>query len=206
MNVALRKKVLTILILAFSGVSLLFPTGTVQAANKKLKVQKVYDTSKKVTGTATKKGLVKIKLGKKIYKSKVSKKGKFSVKIPKQKVGKLFYVRLYQKKRGKWKFSKKKKIYVLTKGLVVKRFSKNSNTIQGYSRPNVSIGITFIPEWYEKNNENGYMDFSIASLETDSRGRFVFKRHEKIGNNIVEISAYQKSKEFRSLKLKPYDF
>ena len=60
----------------------------VDAASKKLKVNTVYDTTTKIKGKTKKKYLVKVKIGEKIYKKKASKKGNFTITIPKQKAGK----------------------------------------------------------------------------------------------------------------------
>lgn len=197
------KKVCVMLVAV--GIVLILGNSPVQAAKKKLSVNKVYDTTTKIKGTTSKKALVKIKIGKKIYKKRAGKKGKFQIKIRKQKVGKSFWVRTYQKKHGKWKLSKKKKVYVLTKKLIVKPFSKNDTVIRGYSRPNVRIGIIIIPRWFEENGEQAYMDFPAADLETDDRGRFVARWSDKIGDSVVHINSYKNSKTFSDIKIKPYD-
>lgn len=197
------KKVCAMFLLA--GIVVVSGNCQTQAAKKKLSVNKVYDTTTRVKGKTSKKALVKIKIGKKVYKKRATKKGNFQIKIPKQKVGKAFWVRSYQKKRKKWKLVKKKKVYVLTRGLVVKPFSKNDTVIRGYSRPNVRIGMTIIPRWFVENGEEGYLDFPAADLETDARGRFCMKWSEKIGDSIVDIGAYKNGKEFVTKKVRPYD-
>lgn len=190
-------------VIAMAVIILMSVSGSFQvhAAKKKLNVNKVYDTTTKVKGKTFKRALIKIKIGKKIYKTKANSKGNYAIKIPKQKVGKSFYVRAYKKKGKKWKLYTKKKIYVYTKTIVVKPFSKNDSVIQGYSKPNVTIGMTIIP----KSAEGEYMDLSVASLETDNQGRFCMEWGQKIGESIVKISAYQKNKEFCSKKIRPYD-
>ena len=65
----------------------------VDAASKKLKVNTVYDTTTKIKGKTKKKYLVKVKIGEKIYKKKASKKGNFTITIPKQKAGKKLTVK-----------------------------------------------------------------------------------------------------------------
>jgi len=87
----------------------------VDAASKKLKVNTVYDTTTKIKGKTKKKYLVKVKIGKKIYKKKASSKGNFTIPIPKQKVGKKLTVKAYRKKNKKWKLYAKKTIIVKKK-------------------------------------------------------------------------------------------
>ena len=81
-----KKSVVVVTMMLFSMI--LFSMTNVHAANKKLKVNKVYTTTKKIKGKTKKKYLVKVKIGKKIYKKKASKKGNFTITIPKQKAGK----------------------------------------------------------------------------------------------------------------------
>lgn len=87
----------------------------VDAASKKLKVNTVYDTTTKIKGKTKKKYLVKVKIGKKIYKKKASSKGNFTIPIPKQKVGKKLTVKAYRKKNKKWRLYAKKTITVKKK-------------------------------------------------------------------------------------------
>ena len=87
----------------------------VDAASKKLKVNTVYDTTTKIKGKTKKKYLVKVKIGEKIYKKKASKKGNFTITIPKQRAGKKLTVKTYRKKHKKWKLYAKKTITVKKK-------------------------------------------------------------------------------------------
>ena len=57
----------------------------VDAASKKLKVNTVYDTTTKIKGKTKKKYLVKVKIGKKIYKKKASSKGNLPLKLTERK-------------------------------------------------------------------------------------------------------------------------
>ena len=79
-----KKSVVVVTMMLFS--MMLFSMTNVHAANKKLKVNKVYTTTKKIKGKTKKKYLIKVKIGKKIYKKKASSKGNFSIKIPKKKI------------------------------------------------------------------------------------------------------------------------
>ena len=108
-----KKSVVVVTMMLFS--MMLFSMTNVHAANKKLKVNKVYTTTKKIKGKTKKKYLVKVKIGKKIYKKKASSKGNFTISIPKQKVGKKLTVKAYRKKNKKWKLYAKKTITVKKK-------------------------------------------------------------------------------------------
>lgn len=108
-----KKSIVVVTMMFFS--MMLFSMTNVHAANKKLKVNKVYTTTKKIKGKTKKKYLVKVKIGKKIYKKKASSKGNFTIPIPKQKVGKKLTVKAYRKKNKKWKLYAKKTITVKKK-------------------------------------------------------------------------------------------
>lgn len=115
------KEILVVTMVLFFSI-IMIPTTNVSAARKKLKVSTVYNTTTKIKGRTKKKSLVKVKIGKKIYRKKSSAKGNFSIKIPKQRVGKKLKVRVYKKKNKKWK------LYT-TKNLVVKK--KNTKKYPG---------------------------------------------------------------------------
>lgn len=108
-----KKSVVVVIMMLFS--MMLFSMTNVHAANKKLKVNKVYTTTKKIEGKTKKKYLVKVKIGKKIYKKKASSKGNFTITIPKQKAGKKLSVKAYRKKHKKWKLYAKMTITVKKK-------------------------------------------------------------------------------------------
>ena len=108
-----KKSVAVVTMIFFSMI--LFSITNVHAANKKLKVNKVYTTTKKIKGKTKKKYLVKVKIGEKIYKKKASKKGNFTITIPKQKAGKKLTVKAYRKKNKKWKLYAKMTITVKKK-------------------------------------------------------------------------------------------
>ena len=108
-----KKSIVVVTMMFFSMI--LFSMTNVHAANKKLKVNKVYTTTKKIKGKTKKKYLVKVKIGKKIYKKKASSKGNFTIPIPKQKVGKKLTVKAYRKKNIKCKLYAKKTITVKKK-------------------------------------------------------------------------------------------
>lgn len=108
-----KKSVVVVTMMLFS--MMLFSMTNVHAANKKLKVNKVYTTTKKIKGKTKKKYLIKVKIGKKIYKKKASSKGNFTITIPKQKAGKKLSVKAYRKKHKKWKLYAKMTITVKKK-------------------------------------------------------------------------------------------
>lgn len=107
----------------------------VDAASKKLKVNTVYDTTTKIKGKTKKKYLVKVKIGKKIYKKKASSKGNFTIPIPKQKVGKKLTVKAYRKKNKKWKLYTKKTVTVKKKSKKVVTNTTKKNKYPGKEDP-----------------------------------------------------------------------
>lgn len=87
------------------------------AANQKIKVNPVYQNSKVIKGKTKKRYRVQAKIGKKKYQTKADRKGNFRLRIPKQSVGKSFYIKVYRGKR----YILKKKIHVLTKSIKIQR-------------------------------------------------------------------------------------
>lgn len=122
-----KKSVVVVIMMLFS--MMLFSMTNVHAANKKLKVNKVYTTTKKIKGKTKKKYLVKVKIGKKIYKKKASSKGNFSIKIPKQKAGKKIKIKVYRRKNKKWKLYTTKIIKVKKKKISVKKYPGKEDAI-----------------------------------------------------------------------------
>lgn len=165
------------------------------ASKKKLTVNSVYETTKIVKGKTTKRALIKIKLGKRIYKSRASRKGNYRVKIPGQKVGKSFWVRSYQKKSGKWKVSNKKKVFVVTRKIVMKRLSKKSKVISGYARPGAYITMEITDDsLYQKDQEN-YIEASrgVYAMYLGKSGKFSFKIADgkPVGNCLVTLQLWK---------------
>lgn len=107
----------------------------VDAASKKLKVNTVYDTTTKIKGKTEKKYLVKVKIGKKIYKKKASSKGNFTIPIPKQKTGKKLTVKVYKKKNKIWKLYTKKTVTVKKKSKKVVTNTTKKNKYPGKEDP-----------------------------------------------------------------------
>lgn len=122
-----KKSVVVVIMMLFS--MMLFSMTNVHAANKKLKVNKVYTTTKKIKGKTKKKYLIKVKIGKKIYKKKASSKGNFSIKIPKQKAGKKIKIKVYRRKNKKWKLYTTKIIKVKKKKISVKKYPGKEDAI-----------------------------------------------------------------------------
>ena len=107
----------------------------VDAASKKLKVNTVYDTTTKIKGKTKKKYLVKVKIGKKIFKKKASSKGNFTIPIPKQKTGKKLTVKVYKKKNKIWKLYTKKTVTVKKKSKKVVTNTTKKNKYPGKEDP-----------------------------------------------------------------------
>ena len=128
-----KKSVVIVTMMFFSII--LFSMTNVHAANKKLKVNKVYTTTKKIKGKTKKKYLVKVKIGKKIYKKKASSKGNFSIKIPKQNPGKKIKIKVYRRKNKKWKLYTKKTVTVKKKSKKVVTNTAKKNKYPGKEDP-----------------------------------------------------------------------
>lgn len=122
-----KKSMVVVTMMFFSMI--LFSMTNVHAANKKLKINKVYTITKKIKGKTKKKYLVKVKIGKKIYKKKASSKGNFSIKIPKQKAGKKIKIKVYRRKNKKWKLYTTKTIKVKNKKNNVKKYPGKEDAI-----------------------------------------------------------------------------
>lgn len=95
----------------------------VNAATKKITVDQTYENATKIKGKTKKGCVVKVKIGKKTYQSKVNKKGNYSVKVSKLKLGKKYTMTAYQKK----KVYAKKSFYAETKNIKVKAFTENDH-------------------------------------------------------------------------------
>lgn len=153
----------------------------VQAAKKKLSVNRVYEQSTRIKGKTKGKYLVKIKIGKRTYKAKASKKGKFSIKVPKVKAGKKYTVKAY---KGK-KYYTKKTIYVIAKKLRLNKFSANSKTISGYTRPSYKVKVTINKKTYtvKANKNSGY--FKVKLKKKAGTGNAVVKVYDTKGKKTV---------------------
>lgn len=181
----IKKSVVVAMALFFSMT--MIPTN-VDAASKKLKVNTVYDTTTKVKGKTKKRYKVKLKVGKKTYTAKANKKGKFQIRIPKQKPGKKLVIKVYRKN----KYYTKKKIYVIAKKPVINRFSMNSKTIKGYTGKKYKVVV--------RMNEKTY-----KTTSNKNSGKFTVKMKEKAGKNTVNIRIYKNKKLVKSLNKKAYD-
>lgn len=191
MNKLMKKAVVTVMSAALT-VSLL-PAVPAQAAKKKLSVNKVYNITTRVKGKTKGKYVVKIKIGKKTYKAKASKKGNYSLKIPKQSAGKSFYVKAYRKKGKKYKYYAKKKVYVLAKTISVNKFSKSSKTIKGYARPKYTVKVTMNGKTYTKK-------------ASSKKGYFSIKMKKAAGNATATIRLYNtKGKRVKTYSKKAYN-
>lgn len=187
----LKKTMVAAMVLFFSVT--LLPTADVSAAKKKLTVNKVYNTTTKVKGKTKKKYQIRVKIGKKTYKKTASKKGNYSLKIPKQSAGKSFYVKAYRKKGKKYKYYAKKKVYVLAKTISVSKFSKSSKTIKGYARPKYTIKVTMNGKTYKKK-------------ASKTKGAFTIKMQKVAGNATATIRLYNtKGKYVKTYKKKAYN-
>ena len=152
----MRRKSLTIgLLTMMMAASVAFGANgnDVQAATK-LSVNRVYENATRITGKTRKKNTVKVKIGKKTYKAKANKKGKFTIKIPRVAAGKKYTLKSY---KGK-KLYKTKKVYVIAKSLKINPYTPNSRSISGYVRPAYKVKVTLNSKTYTKkaDKNSGY--------------------------------------------------
>ena len=113
----MRRKRITIGMLSMMmAVTSVFGGVNVSAATPKLTANQVYDSTTMIKGKVKKGTTVKVKIGKKTYRSKIKKK-RYSVKIPKTKAGVKYTIKayngkkLYAKKASKVKHLYKKPVY-----------------------------------------------------------------------------------------------
>ena len=159
------------------------------AANQKIKVNPVYQNSKVIKGKTKKRYRVQAKIGKKKYQTKADCKGNFRLRIPKQSVGKSFYIKVYRGKR----YILKKKIHVLTKSIKVQKFSIKNKIIKGYARPGYRIKITM--------NHKSYQ-----TKASRVKGSFKIQMKRPAGNATAKISLYnKKGKYIKSAKYSAYN-
>ena len=145
----MRRRKLTIGLLSMmmaASVTFGIQGNDVHAASKKLSVNRVYENATRINGKTRKKNIVRVKIGKKTYKAKANKKGKFTVKIPRVAAGKKYTLKSY---KGK-KLYKTEKVYVIAKKLKINRYTPNSKSISGYTRPSYKVKVKIAGKTYVK--------------------------------------------------------
>ena len=153
----------------------------VHAASKKLSVNRVYENATRINGKTRKKNIVRVKIGKKTYKAKANKKGKFTVKIPRVAAGKKYTLKSY---KGK-KLYKTKKVYVIAKKLKINKYTPNSKSISGYTRPFYKVkvkiaGKTHVKKasavtgyWKVKPDNNKKIGTTVSVKVVNTKGKTV---------------------------------
>ena len=191
----------------------------VHAASKKLSVNRVYENATRINGKTRKKNIVRVKIGKKTYKAKANKKGKFTVKIPRVAVGKKYTLKSY---KGK-KIYKTKKVYVIAKKLKINRYTPNSKSISGYTRPSYKVKVkiaskTYVKKasavtgyWKVKPDNNKKIGTTVSVKVVNTKGKTVTEtkkhvhdykavyktvHHNEVGHyETVEVPAWDSEKE-----------
>lgn len=191
----------------------------VHAASKKLSVNRVYENATRINGKTRKKNIVRVKIGKKTYKAKANKKGKFTVKIPRVAVGKKYTLKSY---KGK-KLYKTKKVYVIAKKLKINKYTPNSKSISGYTRPSYKVkvkiaGKTYVKKasavtgyWKVKPDNNKKIGTTVSVKVVNTKGKTVTEtkkhvhdykavyktvHHNEVGHyETVEVPAWDSEKE-----------
>lgn len=191
----------------------------VHAASKKLSVNRVYENATRINGKTRKKNIVRVKIGKKTYKAKANKKGKFTVKIPRVAAGKKYTLKSY---KGK-KLYKTKKVYVIAKKLKINKYTPNSKSISGYTRPSYKVKVkiaskTYVKKasavtgyWKVKPDNNKKIGTTVSVKVVNTKGKTVTEtkkhvhdykavyktvHHNEVGHyETVEVPAWDSEKE-----------
>ena len=218
----MRRRKLTIGLLSMmmaASVTFGIQGNDVHAASKKLSVNRVYENATRINGKTRKKNIVRVKIGKKTYKAKANKKGKFTVKIPRVAAGKKYTLKSY---KGK-KLYKTKKVYVIAKKLKINKYTPNSKSISGYTRPFYKVkvkiaGKTHVKKasavtgyWKVKPDNNKKIGTTVSVKVVNTKGKTVIEtkkhvhdykavyktvHHDEVGHyETVEVPAWDSEKE-----------
>ena len=218
----MRRRKLTIGLLSMmmaASVAFGIQGNDVHAASKKLSVNRVYENATRINGKTRKKNIVRVKIGKKTYKAKANKKGKFTVKIPRVAAGKKYTLKSY---KGK-KLYKTKKVYVIAKKLKINKYTPNSKSISGYTRPSYKVkvkiaGKTYVKKasavtgyWKVKPDNNKKIGTTVSVKVVNTKGKTVIEtkkhvhdykavyktvHHDEVGHyETVEVPAWDSEKE-----------
>lgn len=218
----MRRRKLTIGLLSMmmaASVTFGIQGNDVHAASKKLSVNRVYENATRINGKTRKKNIVRVKIGKKTYKAKANKKGKFTVKIPRVAAGKKYTLKSY---KGK-KLYKTKKVYVIAKKLKINKYTPNSKSISGYTRPSYKVkvkivGKTYVKKasavtgyWKVKPDNNKKIGTTVSVKVVNTKGKTVTEtkkhvhdykavyktvHHDEVGHyETVEVPAWDSEKE-----------
>ena len=218
----MRRRKLTIGLLSMmmaASVAFGIQGNDVHAASKKLSVNRVYENATRINGKTRKKNIVRVKIGKKTYKAKANKKGKFTVKIPRVAVGKKYTLKSY---KGK-KIYKTKKVYVIAKKLKINKYTPNSKSISGYTRPSYKVKVkiaskTYVKKasavtgyWKVKLDNNKKIGTTVSVKVVNTKGKTVTEtkkhvhdykavyktvHHNEVGHyETVEVPAWDSEKE-----------
>ena len=199
--------------LVFNGES------NINAASKKLSVNRIYENATQIKGKTQKRNILKIKIGKKTYTARANKNGNFKIKIPRVIVGKKYTIKSF---KGK-KLYKKQTIYVLTKTLKINKYTPNSKSVSGYTRPGYIIkvrmdGKTYTKKadvksgyWKVKPNGNKTVGTTVSVSVVNTKGKTVTEtkkhihdykavyktvHHNEVGHyETVEVPAWDSEKE-----------
>ena len=142
----------------------------------KITVDQTYENATKIKGKTKKGCVVKVKIGKKTYQSKVNKKGNYSVKVSKLKLGKKYTMTAYQKK----KVYAKKSFYAETKNIKVNAFTENDHIFSGYAPSKAYIVLKCSGKSYT----------TTASVS----GYWKIDTKKPLGRNRIEMKVYKKGK------------
>ena len=173
-------------------------TSNVQAAKKKLSVNRVYENAARIKGKTKKKYTVKVKIGKKTYKAKANKKGNFSIKVPKVAGGKKYTVKAY---KGK-KYYTKKTVYVIAKKVKINTYKPTSKSISGYTRPSYKVKVTINGKTYTAKASKTSGKFTVKLKKAAGAGKAVVKVYNTKGKaftSATKTHTHQWEKQYKTV-------
>lgn len=214
----MRRRKLTIGLLSMmmaASVAFGIQGNDVHAASKKLSVNRVYENATRINGKTRKKNIVRVKIGKKTYKAKANKKGKFTVKIPRVAAGKKYTLKSY---KGK-KLYKTKKVYVIAKKLKINKYTPNSKSISGYTRPSYKVKVkiaskTYVKKasavtgyWKVKPDNNKKIGTTVSVKVVNTKGKTVTetKKHVHDYKAVYKTVHHDKAGHYETVKVPAWD-
>ena len=178
---------------------------TTQAKTKKLKVNAVYTNAKKVRGTTRlKKAKVVAKVGKKTYRTRSNRKGKYTINIKKKrKKGTKIKVTVYRKK----KVYAKKTVKVKTPKLIYSA-KEGSTKITGTTLKNAKVVLITSafgnPKTYGLSDSKGKFSFNVKQISlSDNQTEWKIRVYDK-KNKLYAKTTWIKVTPYQWWKKKPF--
>ena len=199
------KKLRKICVITVMVVLALCCSTATQAKTKKLKVNAVYTNAKKVRGTTRlKKAKVVAKVGKKTYRTRSNRKGKYTINIKKKrKKGTKIKVTVYRKK----KVYAKKTVKVKTPKLIYSA-KEGSTKITGTTLKNAKVVLITSafgnPKTYGLSDSKGKFSFNVKQISlSDNQTEWKIRVYDK-KNKLYAKTTWIKVTPYQWWKKKPF--